>query len=270
MTCVFIHHSTSNDIPYYIEIYINELLKYCNKIIFNYDNENLIKTLDNDKIEYYYTENVGYDFGKWYKAINKYNLYNKLKLILINDSNILINELGDIFNFINTNLTSDFIGLTDSFENPIGIDENKSYHIQSHFMCFKNKGIQGIKSFFLNSNIEHLINNNIDNIKQIIVNNYEIGLSQYFLENKLNIKSIFSVKDFYTLYKKNIPLNRLNIYLYYWKELLNNKYPFIKKQILENRFNIRQIDIKMFHNIKNILPNYINENYNKEKLCTIM
>ena len=138
--CIFIHYSTTASLPYYVQIYIEELSRHFDKVKV-LSNNSKIKNEDhslNSKIEFEYYENQGYDFGMFYRFIIKENLDNFSQIAIVNDSNILLKPLDNIFNWAKNN-KSDFWGLIDSNEKPWFSTHKDNYHIQSHYIVLNKK-----------------------------------------------------------------------------------------------------------------------------------
>lgn len=194
------------------------------------------KILSNQKIKGYENvliyDNEGYDFGFWYKYLITHDVSEYERIILVNNSNVVIN--GASFDFINTFKSGyDFWGLTDSYENPPGVSPDKSYHIQSHFLVFEKPAIPLLLEFFKFINFENYLSIK-DNLRQKIINDCEIGLSQYMLNKGLNIGSVFSVVDLCRKHK--LEYRKMNLHVWLWEELVLNKYPLIKKKIIKGEW----------------------------------
>jgi len=117
--CIFIHYSTAASLPYYVQIYIEELSRHFDKVKV-LSNNSKIKNEDhslNSKIEFEYYENQGYDFGMFYRYISNQNIDNYSELAVVNDSNVLLNKLDKIFES-GRKSNSDFWGIIDSTEKP--------------------------------------------------------------------------------------------------------------------------------------------------------
>lgn len=99
--CIFIHYSTINTLPYYVELYITQLAYHFDtiKVLTNNININNKKILQWENVEFVHFKNQGYDFGMFYRYIKNENLENFSQLGIINDSNILLNELNHVFHW---------------------------------------------------------------------------------------------------------------------------------------------------------------------------
>jgi hypothetical protein len=190
-------------------------------------------------------DNEGYDFGYWYKALQKTNIHNYDRIIMVNNSNKLIKNgnLNKLVLEFNKNNEYDFWGLTDSYETPPKVDPSKSYHIQSHFLVLEKKAIKLILEFFRSINFERFFTIK-NNLRQEIINNCEIGLSQYMLNKGLKLGAIYSSKEFSRKYGKDYKKTNLHVIL--WEELINNNYPLIKKKIVNEEWKF----LKNYKNYK--------------------
>lgn len=202
-----------------------------------------ISNLDTDSIIIY--NNEGYDFGFWYKALNEYdiNLYDRI--ILVNNSNLLIKggKLKTLINNYNKNLKYDYWGLTDSYEAPEGINSLHAYHIQSHFLVLEKSVIPYILEFFKDINFEKYFNIQTD-LRQKIINNCEIGLTQYFINKGFSVGSVYSIKDLCIKYKMNY--TKINPHVMLWEQLIYENYPLIKKKIVNGEWKF----LKNYNNYK--------------------
>ena len=73
--CAFLHFSENDEIPYYVQIYCNELSKYFDEIVLVSNNKNLdLNKSFSSNIRLWHTENKGYDFGLFYRFLKSINL----------------------------------------------------------------------------------------------------------------------------------------------------------------------------------------------------
>jgi lipopolysaccharide biosynthesis protein len=207
--CFFASYFTANKLPYYITVYLKELKKHFKDLIFiahrDLEQESLEFLNDND-IRLFITENEGYDFGSWYRAIQKFDISNADKVAFINDSTILFKSLGEFMKWSAHN-EADLQGITSS--------EAISPHIQSYFLSVKKAAIPATLEYFNTHKI-------ITNIKDVI-HTYEVGLSKHLQERGLKIASFMDNKG----YK-----GEFSPYYYCVEHHLANGMPVIKKKIL--------------------------------------
>lgn len=292
-TAIFAHYDKNNKIQDYVVYYLQELKKVANNIIFVSDNNLSSRELSKIKniVSYSIAQKHGeYDFGSYkrgflYAKDNGY-LNNIKELIFANDS-----CYGPLFPFdIMFDDMSikpvDFWGVT---FNVHGLNPNikNQGHIQSYFVVFKPQ--------IFNSEI---FNNFIcsikkEEIKEKIIENYEIGLSRmlikagfnwdvYFEESKKdNFKTCNLFVEYYDLaIKNNVPLIKTSILRGLNEDLVNSKEAFryvkkhtsynislIEKDLLYNKKYIKPKILKSIFSIKN---SYTNFKQSKHKVISIL
>lgn len=240
---IFVHYSEDINIPEYVITYLNELSKHFTDIILatNVREITNIKKLNEMKcVKLLLFKNEGYDFGLFYKSMlsTDLNLYNRVAFI--NDSNILIKSLDEVFNW-GENSKFDMWGLTDSYQNVPNSKHKNSYHIQSHFLVFEKAAIPQIIKFFNFIKFDDFFDLQLDKrelwIK--IVEDCEIGLSQFMKNKHMKLGAKYAVKNLAGTNYKTI-----NSHMTLWKTLLDNNYPLIKKKIVLQSFDpIYEIDV---------------------------
>ncbi|MBR1908271.1 hypothetical protein IJ818_04985 [bacterium] len=216
---VFAHFDKKNVIDDYVLFYVQNLKKYCDKILFlslsdlPYEEQNKLENV-------ILVKHNEYDFGSYKKGFNyalKNGLLNDIdELLFVNDSVYCIESLDDIFA---QNYNADFWGIV---ENKFGFKKygkfcfsKKQPHIQSWFIAFRNN-VFNSKVFcdFINSVKE-------EKSKNDVILNYEIKLTQTL------VNSGFKYSTFIKKYE-----NSSNPSIFYWKELLKYGSPFIKRSVL--------------------------------------
>jgi hypothetical protein len=181
-------------------------------------------------------ENLGYDFGFFYQALQNIELGEYERIAFVNDSNevVRLGSFNDIFEWANQE-ENELWGVTDADLNANGMLGRK-YHIQSHFLVFEKKGIELLSSFFEDINFEEDYLVSPKGLRNRIIKNCEIGLTQYFLKNGLKAKSYFSVND--AKCPNPMFLNcQLNVHVSKWKELVDSGYPLIKRKIISGYYS---------------------------------
>ena len=234
MVCLFSHYYTKNFIPNYVLYYLEQLSKHVDKIILltnnrEINNKDILEQLNID-INLY--ENSGYDFGMYYKFLTNNKIYSD-KLLLVNDSMILFNNLDKIFQSINDE-DYDLLSITDSTE--------VKYHLQSYFWIMNEKVQEEFISYLNLYGIIEDFNN--------VIHTYEIGFSQYLLDKKYKIKSLYSSVNYSNNLLKNSVIHFIN-------ELTKNGLPMIKKKVFLNSFNEQEK-----HFLHSVKFNF-NKDYNK-------
>ena len=221
---VFAHYDKDNIIDDYVIYYLKALKEVADDIIF----VSCSPLKEKNKLDGFVSfiideQHDEYDFGSYKRGFfylkNNNLLENYDELIFANDSCYgPFYSLKKVFEKMDN--TADFWGIT---KNKFGMikKKNKFYfkvrpHIQSYFLVFNKKiFMSDIFSEFCSS-IKHM------EIKNDIIINYEIGLSEILVKNNFTCSS----------YIKNYA--RFNaVLIYFWRQLVE-KYdmPFIKCSIL--------------------------------------
>jgi lipopolysaccharide biosynthesis protein len=229
--CVFIHYSNYLYIPKYVSIYVNEISKYFDEVIL-VTNPRAVK-LDlsdlNENVITRLVQNEGYDLGMFYKVLQSIDPSKYSQIACINDSNILFNELQAIFTWNKFN-PSDFWGLIDSNEKPWFSTHSDNYHIQSHFIVFNRKAIDKLPEFFDSIQIDLLFKENDPaRLRRDVINNWEIGLTQFMIRNGLSTSCYIDSSIYSQLYLSG---RQGNVGHKLFPELIQSGYPLIKKKII--------------------------------------
>ena len=216
---IFAHFDKNNVIEDYVVYYVNQLKKYCEKVLF-LSLSDLPQEEQNKIDDVLLVNHNEYDFGSYKRGFNyaKENdmLENFDEILFVNDSVYCVNSLDKIFE---NEPKTDFWGI---IENKFGFKKcgklcfsKKSPHLQSWFLAFR-KNVFESDCFqdFLNSVKE-------ENCKNDVILNYEIRLTQTLKDNGFNYSAI--LKDFKNSYNPSI---------YYWREILKENIPFIKRSVL--------------------------------------
>lgn len=156
--------------------------------------------------------NFGYDFGSWAVALKVLPELQNHELLFLNDS--MYGPFSDLTEILTRARQSPFgiTGLTDSQE--------VRYHVQSYFLHFKEGVIQerAMERFW--NSIQHLDEH------RDVVEQYEIDLTRTAQNAGIRVGS---------LYPWNMVVNYWeNPTLVGWKELLNSKFPFLKRRIFRD------------------------------------
>lgn len=174
------------------------------------------------------------------------NIKEKLKtLVLCNDSTIPVGDsqlfIDNIYKMEDTLNASEPVltGLTSTVE-------RSAYHIQSYCLAansllLKHKIWNEFwKNFYLSKNKEDLINNG------------EIGLSQYLLSRNIKLTAIYPIASITTIHmlpkenRKRDDLTEINPTLHFWHHLICDGFPLLKKSILltsAEQFNATNLSI---------------------------
>lgn len=227
--CIFLHYSPENYFPMYVQYYLNELFMYFDEVKMVTNKRKIRREPDilNREISIQFVDNEGYDFGMFYKAFHAINSSEYDQIACINDSNILFGELKQIFKWGLTQKV-DFWGLVDSNENPWFSSHMNNYHIQSHFLVFNAKAIKSLPAFFETLDIYSIFSqNDVVKLRRFIVDKWEIGLSQFLLNQGLKSASFFDSVFLSAKYKSK----GQNITFSLHKELIKEGYPLLKKKV---------------------------------------
>jgi len=221
---VFAHYDKDNIVDDYVIYYLKAIKEIADDIIFVSCNPLKVKNKLDGLASFIIDEQHNeYDFGSYKRGFfylkNNNLLQNYDELIFANDSCYgPFYSLTKVFEKMDN--TADFWGIT---KNKFGMikKKNKFYfkvrpHIQSYFLVFNKKiFMSDIFSEFCSS-IKHM------DIKNDIILNYEIGLSELLVKNNFTCNN----------YIKNYA--RFNaVLIYFWRQLIE-KYdmPFVKCSIL--------------------------------------
>jgi len=249
--CIFTHFSELPHIPQYVLVYVNELSKYFDEVVVAANQRNFTNKQNgfNGNVTIQFFENEGYDLGMFYKVFQTIQHEKYKQIACINDSNILFNKLQPIFEW-GKKSQSDFWGLIDSYEKPWFSTHPENYHIQSHFIVFNESAIKYLPAFFENIDIQHILNEkDIEKLRRLVIDRWEIGLSQFLLDKGLRSNSFINSVSFLAEHKRK----GKNITHSHYKELIKEGYPLIKKKIILNKswrsaFGIAEHWEKLFAN----------------------
>lgn len=261
-TCVFVHYSTGHSLPYYVQIYINELSLYFDKVkvITNNHEISVENSSVNANISFEYFENRGYDFGMIYRYLKNSNISELSELALINDSNILINRLDKVF-YEGRKSAADFWGIIDSNEKPWFSTHAENYHIQSHFIVLNKRAIKLLPSFFDQMNVTEIMDEtDPKQLRRMVIDRWEIGLSQYLLSWELTSFSFIQAQKL----KLKFKTKKHNLLFTHYLELAGEGYPLIKRKVISK--SRKKHLFKKHISIENQLSEFIDSEWNVKKL----
>jgi lipopolysaccharide biosynthesis protein len=261
--CVFIHFGKQAYLPHYVRIYLNELSSYFDEVILVTNHRSLNTEFSgfNQNLSTLYVKNEGYDLGMFYKAFQTIDSTKYSQIACVNDSNILFNDLKPIFTWSNQ-FNFDFWGLIDSYEKPWFSTHQENYHIQSHFIVFNQKAILKLQVYFDSLNIQDILEEkDIVKLRQTVINNWEIGLSQFLINEGLSIGSYI---DSLSYSRKYLNGKQANVGHKLYPELIKSGFPLMKMKIItKSKFT----DIfRMETHWKNMIRQYGNQEYEIEAL----
>ncbi len=208
--CFFSSYFEREVLPYYVEIYLLELSRHFNEIVFLTNTKQLsepsMNFLTQHNIKCLLLKNEGYDFGMWGKAFKQFPIDSYEQVALVNDSALLFAPLNKFMNWANK-ANFDYCGMTDSYA--------ISYHIQSYFLIVNKQAIPYCRDYFQKIGI-------LPNIQQVI-EKYEVGLSTFLLSNGLKLGAFLSNNG----YK-----GEFSPYYFLLESHLKQGAPLVKKKII--------------------------------------
>ncbi len=238
--CVFVHYGYTSQLPYPEEAYVRELAKYFSEIILvtnrrQFDLGDLPATVSLKLVE-----NEGYDFGMFYKVAQEMDWENLDRLALANDSNLLIRSLSALFK-MGEKLKVPFWGAIDSHEKPWFSTHADNYHLQSHFLVWEKAALPLLKAFLDRMPIgDFFMEKNLKNLRRKVINDWEIGISQFYIENRIKVGAAFSSDPISsTGYRSK--QSKSNNTMKTPEALLQAGYPFLKKKVLTKPGFLRRI-----------------------------
>lgn len=234
--CFFSSYFTNNEIPSYVKVYLDELIRHFTQTVFLTNEKSLqqpdLNYLAEKKIQIRYYKNEGYDFGMWYKAFDEFPVSDFDRIGLVNDSCILFKRLDFFFDWLN-DVNPDYSGMVDSYA--------ISYHIQSYFVVMNANAAGYVCTYFK----EHKIKNDF----RSVIHQYEVGLCTFLLGKNMKLRAFFTREN---------NCGDFNPMLYYSYDLIKKGIPLIKKKIIFSSFRKEEYYSLMLMNF-NINPRgYIN------------
>lgn len=197
--CIFVHYSNFNYVPYYVLQYVKELTKFFSEIII-VTNEREISNTDEVRsggVRLMQVKNEGYDLGMFLKAFETIDVNKYEQIGCLNDSNILLQNLNFLFDWAKENPT-DLWGLMDAEIRPSYSTHDGNFHIQSHFLVFNRSSFSTLLSFIEQLNFQEILKiEQVKDLKMKVINDWEIGLSQYFIKNGLTAKGYFHANEYF-------------------------------------------------------------------------
>jgi hypothetical protein len=184
-----------------------------------------IHEIEHPKITLLQSENSGYDLGMFYCAYITLTVNDYQQIACVNDSILVFNRLTPLFEWAKT-ANFDFWGMTDTDIRPSYSTHHNNYHIQSFFLVFEKKGIDGLEDFFKKMNINDFLNEkNIKKLKHKVINDWEIGVSQFLIKKGLRCGSYIRYEAFKKETNKTTDLTFQDF-------IMNNGLPVVKKKTI--------------------------------------
>lgn len=254
--CVFAHFDPKGVVDPYVILLLHGLKEVTDEIVFVTTSSASLEYLHSLNLPVSKTiarENRGLDFFSWKIGLRELDWCQFDELILCNDSVYgPLYPLGTLFEHMRAK-SCDFWGITDNTE--------FAYHVQSYFLVFRARVIASdvFRKFWAGLEL-------VDQKKQLVLK-YEIGLSSDLMALGLKPATAFSsgvrslllvgwiasgrvarrllrspaaIPDFVGLFRRNARLNKTH---YLWKEMLRQKIPFIKVELLRANPENQPIDL---------------------------
>ena len=262
--CIFPHYYDLEEIPIYVKIYVTELSNYFDEIIIVTNRrqiENRIE-IESDKINILEVDNEGYDFGMFYKGYQTIKDQDFDTVACINDSNIVFGSLKALFDWgFNQNI--DFWGLADANIKPPFSTHAENYHVQSHFLVFNKQAINYFDEYFEQLDITQIFSlTDQKATKRRIINDWEIGVSQFLLSKKLKAKAYFQYNQFdLSAFAKN---PAFNLPLDLFPQIIKRGLPIIKKRIITSAKPKDYLNFR--NNWRYLIKKYGNPTWNIDQL----
>ena len=234
--CVFPHYFDQNHIPYYVCLYVKELSHYFDKIVVVTNKRTIENKLEIESgvVAILEVDNEGYDLGMFYKGYQFLRNQNHETIACINDSNITFGNLKFLFDWANEQ-TVDFWGLMDANIRPSFSNHQNNYHIQSHFLVFNKAATMLLDRYFDQLEIAAIFSvKDPKAVKRRVINDWEIGVSQYLLQNNLTCKAYLNYSDLEKLgiENSNEKSEAVNISLDLYRQVIETGVPVLKKKII--------------------------------------
>ncbi len=213
---LFAAYSKLPELPAYVIQYLESFQPFAQQIILiTNKNKWSVKTanwLHANNIQHLQVSNYGYDFGKYYKALQIITPSQYNRIIFANDSCIVVNSLHQYFDWWNTT-NCDIAGLMCSLE--------KQYHIQSYFFGVQGKAIAETVAYFKKHKLFFS--------KRKVIKYYELGLTPYWLQQNCSVESFIDVRKIEPSFTKN-PCYFL------FDKIVSIGIPIVKRHLLMNTF----------------------------------
>jgi len=261
--CIFSHYYSGDYIPFYVQLYLNELTHYFDEILVVTNERQLTNKTEviTGTISLLPVQNEGYDLGMFYKGFQHINPDDYEQIACLNDSNIIFGSLKRIFEWAYDQKV-DFWGLADSRRRPRYCTQAGNYHIQSHFIVFNRAAIGCLPDFFSQINFPELIKEkDIRSLKKKVIDIWEIGITQFLIYQGLTCKTYFSYRIYQQFGATRKPVN-ISTKLY--TQTIEKGVPVIKKRIITSTEFRHMISVK--GNWKRLIRKYGDINWDIERL----
>jgi len=205
-------------------VYVSQLCKECDQLFFLTNDNRKVTSLDaskfDSKVTIIHVENYLWDIGMYFRILCNLDILKFDRIALINDSCTILKPLEAVFEIAREQKYG-FWGISESHE--------IKKHIQSYFLVVENtNGIMDLFSKFVYGLKQEILN--MPNLKQQIILQVEIGLSQYFLNAQKPIDAIYKFDDV-TSFQTSISERPayMNPSYNFWDRMLEKGCPLLKK-----------------------------------------
>jgi lipopolysaccharide biosynthesis protein len=222
---LFAHYDGQAEVKPYILVFLRALTEVCQEIIFV--STAPLPGSELERVRPYCTravlsENLGYDFGMWQGALESLDLADVDELLLTNSSVFgPIYPLAPVLDRM-TKDGCDFWGMTDSFE--------IHWHLQSYFLVFKKAALSSPAfAAFFKAILPY-------RDKDQLIRSYEIGLTQFLVEQGLRAAAFVPVASWLSSPKARTRLSRRrqNATVFQPLQLITAGMPLVKVQLLRD------------------------------------
>ncbi len=197
--CIFIHYANVPHFPYYVMAYVQELANFFDEILIVSNERELTNAsqLLTKRIRLLQVPNEGYDLGMFLKAFATLDCGEYEQIGCVNDSNILLRRLDFLFDWAKENPV-DLWGLMDADIRPDYSTHQHNFHLQSHFLIFNRSAFATLQTFIKQLNFYEFTQiAKVKDLKKRVINDWEIGLSQFFIQEGLTVKGFFHANDYF-------------------------------------------------------------------------
>ncbi|MBN7811786.1 hypothetical protein J0A68_12580 [Algoriphagus sp. H41] len=225
--CIFIHYGLEARLPFPEMRYLQELSKCFSKTTLVTNERDFKEDGLPPGVELLLVKNEGYDFGKFLKAFRRIDSERLDRLVLANDSNVL---LGDLKGFLKKGeaLKAEFWGAIDSHEKPWFSTHQDDFHLQSHFLVWEKTALPLLRSYLGEVKVQEVfVAEDLKQVRRNVINVWEIGLSQFFLRSGSAPRAVFATEELARRWGKK---KKANLTIKAPGKLLELGYPFLKKK----------------------------------------
>lgn len=239
--CVFVHFGNDSRLPLPDYCYVSKLAVCFDEVIVVTDTREFALFDLPEHVQLSFVQNIGYDFGKFYQIFNELKLERFDRIALANDSNVLLGDLNELMRR-GADLDTVFWGAIDSYEKPWFSTQEDNFHIQSHFLIWEKDAFPILKAYLSQPHLKEIFEENDPKLlRNKVIDQWEIGLSQFFLMNGIRPKSVFQAQ---VIASKLGKVKNQNFTMRAPGELLKLGYPFLKKRYIKKPFSWKNIFIR--------------------------